>query len=336
MTNITEAAGAAGTAMGAALAAGVDTISFGQEIIFTQYVRLILPLDGYVFLVNASVVSSNVTWLAAQAAAQATQLPLQFSVKGSLHYGTTTEQLEEHTFTNNNVVFTAENKVDALNLDNPLVVYMAMIDNIQFAFSARQPFYRQSGLFHYTGTAVFTDLTTQVIDTADQIDTLNVIVSNSIPLWLALSSYAPAVALVSNPGIMLYPSFVVPKNLLPPYGVVHVEPDRTQAWQTAPMFDPRSSTSQLCADKVKITLVGYRSNAAHDFIAWVQQYAEFTQNFGISNIPVVRDEKRRQVELNALAERKTIEFDVNYYQTRMNDVARQLIHSVIPSFSARS
>lgn len=335
MTSLAETASAAGTAMGAALAAGVDTISLNQEIEFTQYIRLVLPLDGYVFLVNANVVSSNSEWIKALTAVQSTKLPVQFSAKGSLHYGTTTEQVEEQTYTTNAVVFTSESEVTSLNFDDPLVVYMGLIDNIQFAFSSRQPFYRQAGLFHYTGTAVYSDLTTQVINTAEQIDTLDVVVSNSLPLWLSLLSYAPAVMLRANPGVVLYPSFTVPKNLLPPYGVIHIEPDQTETWQTAPGFDPRSSSTQLCSDQVTVTLVGYRNNAAQDFIAWCQQYAEFTGNFGISNLPIPRDEKRRQVELNALAQRKTIKFQVNYYQNRVNDVARQLIHSVIPTFTAK-
>ena len=50
------------------------------------------------------------------------------------------------------------------------------------------------------------------------------------------------------------------------------------------------------------------------------------------NMPVVRDEKRIQSELNAIAQKKSLTFEVSYYQNRMNDIARQLILSAVPSF----
>ena len=43
------------TALGAALKAGVDTISLSQQLTFTLYKRLVLPLDGYLFWVKASI-----------------------------------------------------------------------------------------------------------------------------------------------------------------------------------------------------------------------------------------------------------------------------------------
>jgi len=46
------------------------------------------------------------------------------------------------------------------------------------------------------------------------------------------------------------------------------------------------------------------------------------------NIPVPRDDKRTQAELGVLAIRKTIEFDVNYYQARVRDAALTYIKSV--------
>ena len=39
------------------LAAGVDMLSIQQEITFTRYIRLVLPLDGYVFWVKADMVA---------------------------------------------------------------------------------------------------------------------------------------------------------------------------------------------------------------------------------------------------------------------------------------
>jgi hypothetical protein len=50
------------------------------------------------------------------------------------------------------------------------------------------------------------------------------------------------------------------------------------------------------------------------------------------NIPVVQDEKRTQAELATIAMKKTIVFEVSYHQSRINDVARQLLLNVIPNF----
>ena len=51
------------------------------------------------------------------------------------------------------------------------------------------------------------------------------------------------------------------------------------------------------------------------------------------NMPIMRDEKRGQMELQAIAMKKTIEIDVSYYQARINDIARQLIESCIVQYT---
>ena len=49
-------------------------------------------------------------------------------------------------------------------------------------------------------------------------------------------------------------------------------------------------------------------------------------------MPIVRDGKRQQSELQAIAMLKVLDFEVDYYQTRVNAVARQLIKSATPTF----
>ena len=43
------------------------------------------------------------------------------------------------------------------------------------------------------------------------------------------------------------------------------------------------------------------------------------------NMPIVRDEKDTQTDFAILAQRKVIDFDVSYYQARMQQVAQELI-----------
>jgi hypothetical protein len=46
---------------------------------------------------------------------------------------------------------------------------------------------------------------------------------------------------------------------------------------------------------------------------------------GIMNSPIPADAKRGQVEISALAQKKTIVFHASYYQARVQTLARQLI-----------
>lgn len=333
MAGVTEAAASAGTPIGAVLQEGITTLSLGQELTFTKYVRVILPLDGFVFLVRADLVTPQALSLAAGDDTFALNAPLTFTQTGSLHYATDTHQDETATYTTNQVVFTAEAEIAALNLRTPSILYLGAIDDIRFAFSARKPFYRQADTWHYVGSTRLSEIASQVIDDPAQLDLDHIVVSNSLPIWLNLYSYAPPVAMVGNPGIVLYPSYLVPRNLATPYGVVHIEPKGTIGLAAAPTFLPKSGLEQLCVDEVEITLYGYRNDAAIDLIAWVDQFTLFNPPLmGIMNIPVVRDEKLGQVELQAIAMKKTIHFDVNYYQRRANDIARQLIKQAIVNY----
>ena len=173
---------------------------------------------------------------------------------------------------------------------------------------------------------------TQVVDDPRSLNTRDVVVSNSLPLWLALNGYQPATGGFGNPGLTLYPSFLLPTNLAPPYAAVHIPPENTRALTGAPRISRDSSHTQLCADVVKITMFGMRNFNALDFLDCVLQRSLDYDEFGIMNMPVVRDEKRTQSELNAIAQKKSLTFEISYYQNRMNDIARQLILSAIPTF----
>lgn len=322
-----------------ALKAGVETLSQNQTITFTKYVKCVLPIDGFVFWVRADLLSPSALLNASALNASVlnagsvivTPAPT-LVVKGSLHYATDTRQEETETYGRNRVIFTAESEVQDLNQIGPAVLYIATFDGIRFAFSARQLFYRQAGLYHYVGDAVYSDMDSQIIDDPRDLDTKNAVVSNSLPLWLALNGYAPDYPAYPIPPVRLYPSFLLPTNLPPPYGAVHIVPDGTQAIQGAPTFSRTLSHAQLVVDKVRITFYGLRNSAVLDFIDAVSQYSLDTDYFGIMNMPVPRDEKRPQSELNAISMKKTVEFDINYYQRRANTIARQLILEAIPSF----
>jgi|SRR5579862_4627447 len=330
MATAEEALGAK-TPLASDLAAGVDALSLVQEITFTRYIRLVLPLDGYVFWVKSDLVAQSAIYnkgtIGQIAYNQSPRVKVAASTliaKGSLHYATDVRQEEAETYAANRVVFTSEQEVQDLNNVAPGTLWIGEFDGVRFAFSSRSSFYRQADLFHYVGFAVYADMATQIVDSMVGFNP-GLVVSNSLPAWLALNGYNPPYGF-GNPSLVLYPSFLAPDNIEPPFAAVHVYPESTKGMAMAPRIDPGSSThSQLCSERVRVTLWGTRNDQALDFMDCVNQYSLTTSAFGLMGIPVVRDEKRTQSELLTIAMKKTIDFDISYLQTRMNDIAQQII-----------
>ncbi len=292
----------------APLEAGLENISQNQTITFTVYQKLILPLDGFVYWVRGDLVDPPIT-------------PLTQDVKGSLHRSVNETQLEDGTYGVNRIVFTSEDVVDQLNTVSPTTLLLGTIDDVRFAFNSVGT-YKQAGIFHYVGDAVYPLMASQIIDTVDQLDALEIVVSNSLPIWLTL-----------NDLVDVYPSFLVDDNIVPPYASIHIVPEQTQAIQAAPRIDETSSHWQLAKDHVRITLYGLNNKQALAWQDYILAYSVDTDVLGIMNMPIMRDDKRIQSELNVIAMRKTIEFDVNYYQASIYDIARKYILRCIPTFN---
>lgn len=324
MATINESASAAGTGGGDVSA--LQLLSLDQIVPFTQYTRFVLPLDGFVF------------WLRTQTT----------EVRGSLHANIAKRQNEDETISINRLVLSTASPVQQFNDVSPGTMWIGEYLGLKFAFATATAF-RPTTLFHYTGDAVYPALLSQLVDTGYQLPLDTLVVSNSLPVWLALASYSPVWLEPLNPGVVLYPSYAVPDNLPPPYGVVHIEPSQTRGLQGAPLLGPTrpvgraalgtvTGTSlsathwQLATDHVRVTLYGLTNSQALDFHDRVNRYSYDQDVIGIMNVPIVRDEKRTQAEIGVLAMKKTIEFDVSYYQTRVNDVARQLIETALINF----
>lgn len=285
---------------------GLHVLTSGAVIPFTQYVRYVLPLDGYVF------------WLKTKAT----------TLEGSLHISGNKQQREDETISVNRVVFTTGMMADDLNTIEPNTIWVGESQGVKFAFSESGPRFQQSGLFHYVGDAVYPALQSQLVDVGSQLPKDTLVVSNSLPAWLALKSYNPVWLPAPNPGITLYPSFLVPDDLPPPYGSVHIEPSQTEAIQSTARIGPLRNHFQLAKDRVRVTLYGTTNDQALAFLDLVDQFTLDTDVLGLMNMPIVRDEKRTQAELGVIAMKKTIEFEVNYYQAAIRNAAQQLIKSV--------
>ena len=347
MSDVSESL-ASGSPWQGPLQTGVDTISLLQKVVFTRYARLVLPIDGFVFWVKADLLRPsalfNVATLNSAAFGRSTGIETPaptLIAEGSLHYGTDTNQTETANYSSNSVIFTSEQEINDLNAVTPNMMWVAEHRGVRFAFSSRRPFYRQAGLWHYRGNALYSVTQNQLIDKLDGFDVFEPVVSNSLPIWLSLIApvySSPDLAGIGLNGIgaMLYPSFAVPDNLAPPFVSVHIDPNGTRALQPIPHYDAEGNPWQLVADRVRLTLYGFRNTQAVAFLNYVERYITVTENMGMLSGPTlgtaVRDDKHPQPELLILAQKKTIDFEVSYYQTAALKIARQFILEAIVTF----
>ncbi|MBL0907809.1 hypothetical protein G5645_07345 [Pectobacterium carotovorum] len=306
MPSLNELQQTAKTELNATLTQGLDDLSQYQVVTFTRYIRTVLPLDGFVFWVKASLIEPD-------------DIADTVDVKGYLHLTTDSIQDDEQIYDRNVVTLTAQSDIDPFNDIGNDVLYIGQFFGIQFSFSRRTGLNEPANLYHYTGEAIFPHMRSQIINSADDIDLDDVVVSSSLPVWLSLNKYMP-----------MFPAMLSLQNLTPPYATVKCS-------NVAPVeggyyIDAESNQYQLVTEDVTISITGLRNAETADFLWYVQQYTlRDDAEMGVMNIPVVQDERVRQNELNVIAMRKTIKFRVNYYQQRMRNVSRQLITSAIPS-----
>jgi len=322
MSTVAESSGA-NPQLAAGLAEGLSTLSLNQTVVFTLYVKLILPLDGYVFWVNSNLLNDSALYGEAQFnqlkygnSSELGSLPKIITVQGSLHYATDIMQDQDRIASKNHVVFTTQQQIQDFNLVNPNMMYLAKFDELQFAFSKSGNFYNQAALYHYRGDAVYSVMNKQIINSMSDIDTTDVIVSNSLPMWLALNQFFP-----------MYPAFLGEQNAALPFASVYIDPKTTQALQASPYIDLNSSHFQLVKETVKIEIFGAKNAAALEFVDYVNNYSITTDGFGVMNMPVMQDEHVTQKELGIIAMKKVISFEISYYQQNILNIAQKLITS---------
>lgn len=321
------------------LRAGIQAISADQTITFTQYIKLILPLDGFVFWVKSGLVSQQATYNATGFntnpfnGAPITAPAATVDVKGSLHWAADNIQDETEIYERNRIRFTSEEPINEnFNAISDNLIYIGEYKGIKFAFSNRDNFYEQADLWHYSGDAIYPFMESQLIDDATQINLKTPIVSNSLPLWLRLNNYTPRLPAYGfgNTTIPLYPSYLVHPSTTPPFASVHVYPKSTEGIASTPRIGFRSSHHQLSKEKVKVTMYGVGHDYAMTFVDCVNQYSMDYGHFGIINVPIIRDEKMVQSEFSIIAQKKTIEYEITYWQDSVRHIVRQIIGQAIP------
>jgi hypothetical protein len=128
----------------------------------------------------------------------------------------------------------------------------------------------------------------------------------------------------------LYPSYLVDDNLPPPFGSIHIED--TECIELGSSFGPRLQQSQLTREKVRVHLYGADNLMASNFVAFVEQYSLDWMKLGLRDSPAIKDIKLAAPEFKILAQRKQIDFDINYRQNVIRDEARQFIEHVKVQF----
>jgi hypothetical protein len=304
-----------------AIMAGVDVLDQAATVSFTPYVKMILPIDGFVTWVNASLLTP------AQLAQYGVQDPTAIEVDGSLHYASIGVQREDETFVIRQMDFTSGEPVPAFETLGPDVLYVGTVNTglgpFQFTFSKRNSFYRAANIYHYVGDAVYPVFQKLLIDRLEDFDQRQV-VSNSLPIWLLLLSGScpyPSPITVAFPA---YPAMLVRENSPPPYVSIEVE-ETPRLIQEVPLRSRNNSVSQLVVDRVSLITYGLRNQDIMDLRDYVLDYSFVTGVIGIVDAPVVSDVRRGQVELGALAFKKRVNLSVSYHQQAARDVAQQLI-----------
>ena len=291
----------------AVLGVGVGTLSQQQKITFVQYQRLILPVDGYVFWVK-------------------TPYKAPIEVSGSFHYQTDQKQELDKTIGYQNVIFTTQTEIADFNSIQPFTIWIGVFEEMQFSFSSHGNYYEQANLWHYRGQAVYPEMRTQLVDSVEDIPN-EPIISNSLPIWLALS----------KPQFPIFPSFLVPENLSPPYAVVHIGREDTKALQPIQLLTYDLNLYQQVMDKVRIIVYGDSNQDALNFVQSIYQYCELNPIFGFLQKGItVSDGKHIQSEINVIAQQKEIQLEISYCQQAVYTAAIQYILKAVETFTPRS
>jgi len=289
---------------------GYQKLSGQQKITFTRYIKQILPVDGFVFWVRAELLDPDFAPYS------------QITMQGTLHQSV--NQTQEATKTNavTSIILTVNKPIEELKEVDSQDLWLGEYNGSKFSFNVQNAFYDNANQYHYAGDAVYIENYPAIIDDLADLDLTNAVISDSTIFWLLLDL-----------PFTVYPSFLVPTNIKPPYAVVEI--DQQKPLNARPTYDDNLTSTSHIAERATITLYGVRHNAAIDFIQSVELSHFIDGYFGIMNIPIVKDEKIPQSEINTVTQKKTIEFIINYEQKRLRDEAIKLVEKINVNLTVR-
>lgn len=304
-----------------ALTEGEEVLSNVETVDFVPYVRVVLPIDGWVFWMNGTLLMPELL------SQHNLQSSAPITVQCSLHYASVGQQDPDQTMVIRSIELTSPTEIEAFGALAADVMYIGIVNTplgpFKFTFSRRNNFYFAAKMFHYVGDAIYPAFDNLIIEDQDGFDQRQV-VSNSLPIWLSMFNNPPYPSGITF-SAPIYPAGLVLENSAPPYIAVEVNERPSTAYQPIPIKMSRSSTYQQCVDTVRLITYGLRNDDIMDLRDYILDYSKNTGIIGIADPPVIMDVRRHQVEIAALAIKKEVELSVTYYQQRARDIARQLI-----------
>lgn len=332
MSFMNEAAGVSSNAFSDSIAAGFDSIRYDRRLSFSPYVRVVLPLDKFVFWVKHSLLSPSTLASLGVCA----DLPQSVEVACNVHVATNTEQGPTESLDMSSLLVNTRDQVRQFHDTSVNLLWLSSFEGIKFSIGGRNAYYEQASIHHYRGQTIYPVMLPQIIDEAGQLNQCELILSDSTPLWLYMASVIEKYIWLPGFNLPLEVAYLVPDNLEPPYGVIEVINGSQKAVTGGPIYSPNMSRNSYVTEEVKVTLLGCNNQVASDFLDSVLGYCLAHSPLGVNNSPVITDESRFQPELNIRAQKKVILFKVNYYQSAVRDMAVRLISQCIPTFTVEN
>ncbi|GBQ08825.1 hypothetical protein [Saccharibacter floricola] len=295
------------TPLGESLGRAISNISYGGEIYFQEYRKITLPLDGFLF------------WIKTEN---------KFSIPGSLHISTRNTKNEYQNYDLSQIVLSTSEKINKFHQKDSNYILVGIIDGLEFLIGAQKESYQPSALFHYSAESIPPSFRSQFIHTEAELDDYHPVISSSLPIFLALPHIgSPALGWCPWPkDVPIFPSFSSPDNQEPPYIIIHNDPHSAQPVGLGTVDPTTGASTQMMTEKVKLTLIGLPHQKASNIRDYIRHWALLhPDTLGITNIPVIVDEKSTLDEISALSMMKHLEFDVMYIQNTARDCAFKLI-----------
>lgn len=285
---------------------GYQKVSGQQQITFTRYVEKILPIDGWRFWVKAELLQNE---------------PAPFSqvIPCSVHQSV--NQTQEATKTNaiTSIILTTNQEIENLKEIGQTALLIGEYKGSKFSFNVQSAFYDNANLKHYSGDAVYTENLDNFIDDIDNLDLENGIVTNSIPLFLTL-----------NDIVQIYPAFLVPTNLKPPYATIEVKESKGIA--AGATYNEFEDSRLAQWDRIELNIYGLRKKQLSDFLKYLETKQLETHAFGLYWLPSIQNQNIPQSEVNVLTNKKVLTFDVNYVIEDVRNNATAFIESIFVGF----
>lgn len=292
---------------------GIDFLKENNKFIFITYSKAILPYDGFIFWIKRK---------------EETVI-----VKSIEH--TAEEMLQEgDTFrSESTLILTSEEPLFDFSQNDLETIKVIVCNNNRYVIRKSGENTGESGIFHYMARIIEKPLESILLDSEDDFRSRKIQLSSSIPLFILLASGVFDLVPVHYD---LYPAWLVPFNKKPPY--ITVEIIKTTALASGSqtvIHHEKEYLLKLVQEEVKFVLYGFDNDAAFIFLKQLEKWSTIYNYIGFMNMPCIEDEVHNQVELGSVAQKKSIELVISYYQSAelLDELKEKMISTVLMEFN---